>query len=171
MRERPVLPLAGTILQAETHGFDRQRRPFQPRYPVDPLPESTLAHLRATARQSFPQFSKLLNGSRTFSLLLDEELSPSEGTGYARTFSCRIVTIDGKSISDNIPTKLCIKLFDDSVGSVPSPTECLFLAMWSSNFYTAEDMIQNEINTYLRLEHAWGSLVPQFYGAHYVSSI
>jgi hypothetical protein len=38
-----------------------------------------------------------------------------------------------------------------------------------SKFYTAEDMIQNEIDVYNRLGFAWGSVVPQFYGAHSVS--
>jgi len=168
MQARPKPVLVGTALQAKSHGF-QPRGQFQPRYPIEPLPEDTLAHLRAVARTTFPQFVQLLNHSQTFSLLLDEELTPSEGTGYARTFSCRIVTVDGQMLSDNAPKKLCLKLFDDSAASVPGPAESPSLTMWSQNFYTAEDMIHNEMNVYNRLEFAWGSVVPQFYGAHSVS--
>jgi hypothetical protein len=168
MQARPKPVLIGTVLQAKSHGF-QPRGQFQPRYPIEPLPEDTLAHLRAVARTTFPQFVQLLNRSQTFSLLLDEELTPSEGTGYARTFSCRIVTVDGQMLSDNAPKKLCLKLFDDSAASVPGHAESPSLTMWSQNFYTAEDMTHNEINVYNRLEFAWGSVVPQFYGAHSVS--
>jgi hypothetical protein len=84
--------------------------------------------------------------------MLEEEVTPSEGTAYARTFSCRVITADGQLPSDDVPERLCVKLF-------PSPTEYLSLAWWAQEFYTAEDMIQNKINVYMRLEleHAWGS--------------
>jgi hypothetical protein len=82
--------------------------------------------------------------------MLEEEVTPSEGTAYARTFSCRVITADGQLPSDDVPERLCVKLF-------PSPTEYLSLAWWAQDFYTAEDMIQNKINVYMRLEHAWGS--------------
>jgi hypothetical protein len=144
-------------------------RSFQPRYPIEPLPESTRAHLLATTRRTFPQFVQLLNRSRSFDLSLDEELTPSEGTGYARTFSCHLITLDGQLPSDDIPKKLCVKLFDVRAASVPSHKEYLSLTWWSQDFYTAEDMIQNEVNAYMRLEHAWGTVVPHFYGAHRVS--
>jgi len=165
MEARPKPVLVGTVLQAKSHGF-QPRGKFQPRYPIEPLPEDTLAHLRAVARPTFPQFFQLLNRSQMSNLLLDEELTPSEGTGYARTFCCRIVTVDGQVVSDDAPKKLCLKLFDDSAASVPHHTECPSLTSWSRNFYTAEDMINNEINVYNRLEFAWGSVVPQFYGTH-----
>jgi hypothetical protein len=168
MQARPKPVLVGTVLQAKSNGF-QQRKPFQPRYPVEPLPEDTLAHLRAVARHTFPQFSQLLNLSQTFSLLLDEELTQSEGTAYARTFSCHIVTVDGQLLSDDAPKTLCVKLFDDSAAHIPSHAESPSLALWSQNFYTAEDMIHNEMNVYNRIEFAWGSVVPQFYGAHSVS--
>ncbi|KAJ8593597.1 hypothetical protein M405DRAFT_879263 [Rhizopogon salebrosus TDB-379] len=164
MQARPKPVLVGTVLQAKSNGF-QQRKPFQPRYPVEPLPEDTLAYLRAVARHTFPQFSQLLNLSQTFSLLLDEELTQSEGTAYARTFSCHIVTVDGQLISDDAPKTLCVKLFDDSAAVILSHEESPLIA-WSQTFYTAEDMIHNEINVYNRVEFAWGSVVPQFYGAH-----
>ncbi|OAX40475.1 hypothetical protein K503DRAFT_843714 [Rhizopogon vinicolor AM-OR11-026] len=124
------------------------------------LPEDALAHIRAVARRAFPQFAQLLNCSEMVSVLLEEELTLSEGTAYARTFSCRIVTVDGQSLPKDAPKKFCLKLFDDSARSVGSDER------WSQNFYTAEDMTQNEIDVYNRLEFAWGSVVPQFYGTH-----
>jgi hypothetical protein len=167
MQARPTPALVGTVLEVKCRGF-QQRKLFQPRYPIDSLPEDTLAHLRAMTRHTFPRFVELLNRSQVLNLLLDEELTPSEGTGYARTFSCHIVAVDGQLLSDDAPKKLCIKLFDDSAGFIPSRTGYP-LKWWSRNFYTAEDMIQNEIDVYTRLEFAWGSVVPQFYGAHSVS--
>jgi hypothetical protein len=121
MRAKAVTVLAGTILQAECHEFTRI--PFRPRYPIEPLPESTRAHLRSVARLSYPKFVQQLHRSRTFSLLLDEELTPAEGTAYARTFLCHLVTIDGQLPSDDAPRKLCVKLFDDAAASVPNHTE------------------------------------------------
>jgi hypothetical protein len=170
MQARPRPVLVGTVLQADSHKF-QPRGQFQPRYPIEPLPEDTLTHLHAVSRSTFPQFVQLLNRSQVFSLSLDKELTPSEGTGYARTFSCHIVTVDGQMLSDDAPTKLCLKIFDDSAASVPSPTKPFPLTLWSQNFYTAEDMIQNEVNVYNRLKFAWGSVVPQFYGAHSVSQL
>jgi len=167
-KSKPVL--VGTVLQAKSHGF-QPRKHFRPRYPIESLPEDTLAHLRAVSRCSFPQFVGLLHRSQMFTLLLDEELTPSEGTGYARTFSCRIVTLDGKLLSDDVPSKFCLKLFDDGAASIPSHTRYPSLTMWSQNFYTAEDLMQNEIDVYNRLKFAWGSAVPQFYGAHSVSQL
>jgi hypothetical protein len=101
--------------------------------------------------------------------MLEEELTPSEGIAYARTFSCCLISVEGQLPSCHVPERLCVKLFDDRAAFVPSPTEYLSLAWWAQDFYTAEDMIQNEINAYLRLEHAWGTVVPHFYGAHRVS--
>jgi hypothetical protein len=101
--------------------------------------------------------------------LLEEERTPSEGTAYARTFFCRLTTIDGQFLPDDVPEKLCIKLFDDRAAFVPSHMEYLSLRWWSQDFHTAEDMIDNEINAYTRLEDAWGTVVPHFYGAHRVS--
>jgi hypothetical protein len=169
MHAKAIPPMVGTVLQAECHGFIPKCGPIRPRYPIEPLPESTRAHLLAVARRSFPQFSQLLNYSRTFSLLLEEELTPSEGTAYARTFSCRLTTVDGQLPPDNVPKKLCVKLFDDRAARVPSLTEYLSLTWWSQDFRTAEEIIENEINAYTRLEDAWGTVVPHFYGAHRVS--
>jgi hypothetical protein len=46
---------AKAILQAECHGFMQTRRPFQPCYLIEPLSESTHAHLwHAVAHRSFP---------------------------------------------------------------------------------------------------------------------
>ncbi|OAX36559.1 hypothetical protein K503DRAFT_290660 [Rhizopogon vinicolor AM-OR11-026] len=144
MQARPKPVLVGMVLQAKSHGFQR-RKYFQPRYPIESIPEDTLVHLRAVARSTFPQFTQLLDRSQRFSLLLDDELTPSEGTGYARTFSCRIVTVDGQPLSDNAPKRFCVKLFNDSAASIPSHTEYHSLTFWSQTFYTAEDMIHNEI--------------------------
>ncbi|OJA15500.1 hypothetical protein AZE42_08256 [Rhizopogon vesiculosus] len=116
---------------AKSHGF-RQCKQLSPRYDIEPLLEETLARLRAVARSTFPQFVQFLNRSQTFSLLLDEELTPSEGIAYARTFSCSIVTVDG---------------------SVRNLVEAS-LATWSQFFHTSENMINNEINAYNRLESA-----------------
>ncbi|KAF9517780.1 hypothetical protein BS47DRAFT_1338971 [Hydnum rufescens UP504] len=166
-----VLTLVGTAIHAESLGFMERHRPFQPRYRLEPLPEPTRAHLIATARPAFPHFVSLLNGSRSFSLLLDEELTPSEGTGYARTFSCRLTAVDGQLPSGDVPKNLCVKLFDDHAASVPSLSDYPSLRTWSQDFYTAEDMLQNEVNAYMRLEHAWGTVVPYFYGTHRVSEL
>jgi hypothetical protein len=168
MQARPKSVLVGTVLQAKCHGF-QQHIPRQHRYPLESLPEDTLAHLRTAHRCSFPQFIQLFNRSQAFSVLLDEELTQPEGTGYARTFTCRIIAVDGQPPpSDDVPRKLCVKLFDDSAAFVPSLEKYAF--WWSQSFYTAEDMIRNEIVVYNRLEHAWGSVIPHFYGAHSVSS-
>jgi hypothetical protein len=163
---KPNPVLVGTVLQAKSHGFMQQRRPFEPRYPIEPLSECTQAHLHAVARRSFPGFVESLNRSRTFSLVLDEELSPSEGTAYARTFSCRIITggcfrtmRQGSSASNCLTTVQ--HLFPASQNI--SPWDC------GLNLCTAEDLIQNGVDAYMRLEHAWGSIVPHFYGAHRVS--
>jgi hypothetical protein len=165
-----VPTLVGTAVHAESLGFMERLRPFQPRHHLELLPESTRAHLIATARPAFPHFVSLLKGSRSFSLLLDEELTPSEGTGYARTFFCRLTAVDGQLPSGDIPNNLCVKLFDDRAAFVP-PLGDYPLRMWYQNFYTAEDMLQNEVNAYMRLEHAWGTVVPYFYGTHRVSGM
>ncbi|KAF9517788.1 hypothetical protein BS47DRAFT_442169 [Hydnum rufescens UP504] len=170
-RAEHIPGLVGTAVHVESLGLMERHLSFQPRYPLEPLPESTRAHLIATARPSFPQFVSLLNGSRSFSLLLDEELTPSKGTGYARTFSCRLTAVDGQLPSDDVPKNLSVKLFDGRAASVPAPTEYLSLAWWSRDFYTAEDMLQNEINAYTRLEHARGTVVPYFYRAHRVKEL
>src|SRR5258705_10287503 len=120
MHAKSVTSLAGTVLQVECYEFTGICRPFRPRYPIEPLPESTRAHLRSVARLSYPRFTQLLYQSRTSSLFLDEELTPSEGTAYARTFSCRLMTIDGELPSDDVPKNLCVKLFDDGAAYVPS---------------------------------------------------
>lgn len=172
MRERTKLTLIGATLTGETHGFARRTLGnFKPRYALEKLPEATEEHLRSVKRKSYPYFEDLLGKSSSFRITLIDELTRSEGTEYARVFTCRVTSIDERPISPSLsyPEMLCIKIFDDSTGQVPDLKESLSLTWWSQDLYTADDFVRAESNAYSRLGHAWGSLIPWFYGAHNVS--
>jgi hypothetical protein len=140
MCTKAVTALAGMVLQVECHKFTQICRPFWLCNPIKPLPESTGAHLCSVACLPCPQFTQLLYQSQMFSFLLDEELIPSEGTAYAHMFSCHLMTINRQLPLNDVPKKLCVKLFDDSAASVPSHIKYPSLMWWFQDFYAAEDI-------------------------------
>lgn len=174
MRARAKPALVCATVQGETNAFAAHRMPARPRYALEPLPAETDAYMRAIQRRAFPRFAQTLRGSARFSLVLGEELTPADGTSYARTFACSVGAVDGRSAaaaeSDgcDVPPRLCVKLYDDGAARVPDLKDAGSPFFWMQQFYTAETMLRVEEDAYVRLEHAWGSVVPWFYGTHRV---
>ncbi|KAJ3558842.1 hypothetical protein NM688_g693 [Phlebia brevispora] len=166
MQSREIPRMEGDILAADLWTFSCTRSPFDPRYPLEQLPEVTEKHLIATERPTYPQFVELLKCSSHCLISLDDELTPPDGTGYARTFTCRIIQVEGKDITVEAPPRLCVKIYDDSAGQVMPFSPSQSGTAWMREFYTAQDMLQNEENVYYRLRHAWGSIIPFYYGIH-----
>ncbi len=109
MRARQPVSMTNTVLIAQTDGFAACRMPFEPRYPLEPLPESTEAHLHTIKRVTFPLFAQMLEKSNSFHLSLEKELTPINGLGYARTFVCTLTQIDGREVTGNATA-----LYDES---------------------------------------------------------
>ncbi|PSR82195.1 hypothetical protein PHLCEN_2v6118 [Hermanssonia centrifuga] len=168
MRAREPVSMTDTVVIAQTDGFAAWRMPFEPRYPLEALPESTEAHLHTIKRATFPLFAQMLEQSNSFHLSLEKELTPINGLGYARTFVCTLLQVDGQEVAGNAPDKLCVKIFDDSYGEV---SDIHSRPLWMQLFHTATELIQREENTYTRLRHAWGSALPWYYGAHSFTDI
>lgn len=172
MRAREKRRMEGMSLAAQSWAFFRCRVPFKPRYALERLPEETNAHIASMRRAIYPEFNALLKQSSDFTIVIGEELTTSHGAGYVRTFSCKITEVDGRSLAVSAPSKLCVKLYDDSFGDdVLSQSHGYNPAMRLQLFYTENELIQNEEDIYKRLRHAWGSVVPFYYGSHLVRSI
>ncbi|KAI0081038.1 hypothetical protein K474DRAFT_57056 [Panus rudis PR-1116 ss-1] len=167
MQETPRPAMEGNSISVLTYGFEKERIPFEPRYALEPLPEETLKHMEATKRPTYPEFDSLLKASKSFEIVIDKELTPKTGLGYARTFSCRVTTIDGKEVGVSSPGQFVAKVFDDSVGKVDTLEGVGgFPESWIQGFRTSQEMIQCEEDVYNRLQHAWASVIPWFYGVH-----
>ncbi|KAF7793534.1 hypothetical protein EIP86_004648 [Pleurotus ostreatoroseus] len=141
----PHVPMEGVTLSAKSGAFSTWRRPFTPRYALEPLPDITTSHLRVTQRTTYPDFVNALQESVHFTIILEQELTPPIGTKFARTFVCRILQIDSQKVMVPYPHKLCVKLYDDSTGKVDEFQAPGDTGRWRlGNFYTDMDMLQNE---------------------------
>lgn len=84
VRSIPPLPMEG--LEAHIVGRPKRLPPFYPRYELEPLPASTLKHIKESRRQSNSVFqahmANKINPGITFNLY--SELSPSEGMGICK---------------------------------------------------------------------------------------
>lgn len=169
MKLRELQKMEGDVISATSCAFSIRRKPFTPRYPLESLPKTTELHLSTTRRALYPQFAEALQNSAHFTVVLDKELTPATGTRFARTFSCRILQLDSQEITVLYPSCLCVKIYDDSTGDVGEYDYGYTGWDWFDNFYTENDMLQNEEDVYMRLRHAWGSTLPFYYGAHLVS--
>lgn len=95
------LASTGDTVRVETNGFTKRFSVEKPYYPLEPLPEGTLAHMNKIRRRS-ALHDRLLKGLRrsdTFSLELLEELTAvdsSETSGLCQAFKCRIKVIHEK---------------------------------------------------------------------------
>lgn len=161
---------SGDKLRGCTNLFSRRFPRIRPRYPCLKLPTATANHLLEHRRPRCEELETRLTRSARFSIALGRELTPRVGRSMARTFLCHITSLDGRSVAPGRFPDLCIKLFDDRYHALHDqnvPNGDL-LPFWCRQITTAETLVAREHSTYLKLEHAQGSLVPRYYGAHAV---
>ncbi|OBZ76066.1 hypothetical protein A0H81_03271 [Grifola frondosa] len=170
-----LIGVAGDILPATTDGFVRQNAELSPLYPLFEPPSATTSHLDAVRRPCpLGSSRELLSHSRAFTVELQRELTPIQTRGsrtrMGRTYTCRLVSIDGRSIGDKTPV-LCLKLFDDRFYPLTYSTDPLnYGYLENMGFGTAEDHIRREMAVYKKLAFAQGSIIPYFYGVHSVTT-
>ena len=95
----------------------------QPLFPFahSDLPPQTTAHLHDIQRpSSLAQhcLEYVLRNSRSFSMKIDNVISEGSVRSISTVYRCRILSVDGRPISDS--PSLCLKLFDDRF----QPREC-----------------------------------------------
>ena len=171
MLDTPIPTFTGSHIHLSKNPL--QLPAFKPRYELEPLPAGTEEHVDSNRRRIGSTLIDILSDSERRSNLyfrVDEELTQANGFNYSRTFLCSLSELDNPS---NMTDKFVVKLFDDRRGRVEELNEyssqSTNAAIWSLNFMTAEELINNEINAYLTLKRVWGSTVPWFYGAFQVS--
>ncbi|OBZ76067.1 hypothetical protein A0H81_03272 [Grifola frondosa] len=134
-------------------------------------PPSTMAHLNSVRRPCpLGQLREVLLGSQSFTLKMGRLLTPGRAkdgrTRMCRTYTCQLVTIDGRDLGDDGPV-LCLKLYDDRFYPLHTPAEAMeYGNMQNMMFGTAEAYICREIAVYEKLDFAQGSIIPYFYGVH-----
>lgn len=169
-RSRPLV--VGDVVRAKTDAFSGL---FQNPHPLIPLPSGTEEYLRAILRPPPPN---LIGGSESFTLEIarvmksfhrDEEAS--EAGNIATVCECRLVSVDGTPVPDDVPT-LCVKILDDrllNLDGLPKDERPGDLRRSLVLALTSEDLVRREDAAYRRLQHAQGSVVPHYFGCHLVS--
>ncbi|KAI0047370.1 hypothetical protein FA95DRAFT_1232609 [Auriscalpium vulgare] len=143
--------------------------PSAPRYPLEPLPASTLDYLASIRRTSATKFQFLadrIHRSKYFTVQITRVI----GVYNSRVVVARLLSIDGDMLSAVLELpQLCIKLYDDRLTTEqPTREEVDGYGVYRNfiNFVPVEEIIAAEDAAYHRLVHLQGSAIPMYYGAH-----
>ncbi|KAF8587127.1 hypothetical protein K439DRAFT_1659243 [Ramaria rubella] len=160
-------PAEGNVWTAKTDGFGALHLPLQPGHPLENLPAATTEYLNSTRRPRPFGLTESLERSHHFDIQLIRKLTPEDGSGWAMTFSCNIINIDGCPVTSPWPS-LCVKVFDDRLFSIPEPEDLStdVSYRWFFDYARPEELVRQEEATYKRLAHAQGSVIPIYYGSH-----
>ncbi|KAI0047367.1 hypothetical protein FA95DRAFT_1606165 [Auriscalpium vulgare] len=135
-----------------------------PRYPLEPLPTSTLDYVASIRRtSSTSRLAILLRKSKSFTIQITRII----GVFSSRVVVGRLVSIDGDTppATEGLP-HLCIKLYDDRLSKEQLRRMPGNVGRSFTNFTPVEDDIAAEDAAYRRLEHVQGAVVPLYYGAY-----
>ncbi|KZT63207.1 hypothetical protein DAEQUDRAFT_770806 [Daedalea quercina L-15889] len=144
--------------------------------PVCPFDISGIPGDAATLAESVQRESPLVavgtadafEKSRSFTLKIMDVIAEGSEYGICTVYRCRIVSIDGQSVTS---PDLCLKLFDDRFQRVRSPDEDdaeldQRLPRLFDRVVVAETYALNEAAAYKKLRPVQGSIIPWFYGTH-----
>lgn len=161
----------GDVLQVDTFAFSArsQHLHLEPIYPKEPLPSETASYLERTRRNTEDRSLKTrLSEVERFAIRILDEID-SSNVEDGSSFACEIVT------TQDVPwtgkTKLRVKIFDDRrMGDQEIVAEGPDDRQWfcHANGTHSDTLVALEDAIYHRLDHAQGSVMPYYYGAHEV---
>ncbi|KAG9027385.1 hypothetical protein FRB95_007817 [Tulasnella sp. JGI-2019a] len=147
----------GDALVVQPNAFDQLYTCPPNVVPLLPLPSRTIAHLQEAQRPKALTVTAVVRSSERFEVLITRIIkTAAEGSQIAAVYEVRV---EGQM--------LCLKVFDDRLYPIEPPEDPEDpLRYWFQGLQTAEDAVRTEQGVYQRLEHAQGSVVPWYYGAH-----
>lgn len=156
----------GDVLKMSAFAYRRRYVALQPLYAKEPLPESTAALLEERRRNElFEALGSGLDGANEFEIRILYEIDSSNLLDGA-SFVCEMVSLDEVPLASG--PKIRVKVFDDRrMGDrewiVSGPN------WFSRSVWTQSDVLVGlEDGAYRRLDHAQGTVLPYYYGAHEV---
>ncbi|KAG8996141.1 hypothetical protein FRB90_012820 [Tulasnella sp. 427] len=156
----------GDVLKMTPFAYQRRYPPLRAVYAKVPLPDSTAFLLEDKRRNAFLEaFGSRLEGAKEAEIRVLKELDSSnlmDGTSFA----CELVSIDGDSVLAG--PKLLIKIFDDRRMGDPGRSSGDHQWFADSVWTQSDNLVALEDASYRRLDHAQGSMLPYYYGAHEV---
>ncbi|KAI0091006.1 hypothetical protein BDY19DRAFT_904509 [Irpex rosettiformis] len=191
----------GDEVGATARGVPFAKTMAQPTFPFDrsQLPTETAEHLHTIQRQSplaINGIEDALASSNSFSIKIEGIVSEGSNKSISTVYRCRIVSIDGKRVSDS--PDLCLKLFDDRFQPKECPNEddeasgedierynrmVRYYMPWRKPEDTkvvddyerrdyfisaahADQLAMTEAAAYDKLRSVQGSFIPWFYGVY-----
>ncbi|KAG8961890.1 hypothetical protein FRC00_010934, partial [Tulasnella sp. 408] len=157
----------GDVLRGTPFVFNPCRHHLEPMYEKKPLPSDTAKYLEDIRRDTDDRALRgELSKADSFEIrILDEvDLSNMED---GSSFACKVLTIGG--VPRTRETILRIKIFDDRrmgdpelIEIKPDDQQWFYNATWTHS----DVLVALEDAAYSRLDHAQGSILPYYYGAH-----
>lgn len=156
----------GDVLQVKPSAFNHQLKPL---FDKEPLPSDTSAYIEEIRRNTDDHaFRTALSQMDSFEIIILDEVDSSDIMDGS-SFACEILTAGNAPLARK--TKFRVKIFDDRrIGNPeivkigPDDSQWYFHAKW-----THGDVLSAlEDAAYRRLDHAQGSILPYYYGAHKV---
>ncbi|KAG8985554.1 hypothetical protein FRB94_012229 [Tulasnella sp. JGI-2019a] len=147
----------GDALIVQPSAFDRLYTCPPNAAPLLPLPSRTVTHLQEAQRPKALTVTAAVQSLKRFEVSITRIIkTAAEGSQIAAVYEVRM----GGQL-------LCLKVFDDRLYPIEPPEDSEDpLRYWFQGLQTAEDAVRTEQGVYQRLEHAQGSVVPWYYGAH-----
>lgn len=162
---KPVVS-QGDVLKVNPFAYKRRHVKLHPLYAKAPLPEGTATILEDKRRDGFLEMlGDSMVGAREVEIRVLGEIdssNPMDGASYA----CEVVSFDG-SPSSNGP-KLRVKVFDDRRMGNQERVFADHQWFFHSVLTQSDVLVGLEDAAYGRLDHAQGTVLPYYYGAHEV---